>query len=212
VTKTNAHAYTITVRQRAIDGEEVFEATVAELPDVRGYGDSYTEAYDLAIDAITSLAEAAFAEGSHFPQPMSVEEGDYSGRVTLRLSKTVHRMAAERATAQGVSFNSYLASVITADVTRADTGAAIARECAPLLKQLEALVAQHATHAQASAVGTVVLQNPAVSAAPTSAGILMEGSMVGLLDMLNVAGAGRNEPALQTMPRRLKAVGSSKRV
>src|SRR5262245_42054702 len=116
MTTVNPHAYAVTVRQKAIDDELLFEATVAEVPDVRGYGDTYGEAYESAIDAIASLAEDALAEGAEFPKPRTDDSEGFTGRVTLRLPRTLHRLASETAAAQGVSFNSYLASVIATDV------------------------------------------------------------------------------------------------
>jgi len=49
--------YTITVCQGIFEGEECFEALVKELPDVAEYGDSYDEAYELAVDSIQTTVE-----------------------------------------------------------------------------------------------------------------------------------------------------------
>ena len=52
------YEYSITIKKVTLDGEKVFEATIAELPDVFEYGQSYKEAYELAIDTITTAAAA----------------------------------------------------------------------------------------------------------------------------------------------------------
>lgn len=65
----DAHSYSIAVRKTVIDGEAFFEATVRELPDLTEYGESYQEAYDLAIDAIETVAEMYASAGRVFPSP-----------------------------------------------------------------------------------------------------------------------------------------------
>jgi len=49
--------YTITVFQGIFEGEECFEALVKEIPYVAEYGDSYDEAYELAVDSIQTTVE-----------------------------------------------------------------------------------------------------------------------------------------------------------
>ena len=85
----DATQYNITVRKGNFDGEVFFEAKVKELPDVCEYTDTFEEAYELAIDTIEVTAEALRQEGKVMPAPM-VEAEDYSGRVTLRMPKTMH--------------------------------------------------------------------------------------------------------------------------
>ena len=63
----DARSYSITIRKTVIDGESFFEATVGELPDLTEYGESYQEAYDLAIDAIETVAEMFASAGRVFP-------------------------------------------------------------------------------------------------------------------------------------------------
>ena len=65
----NPHAYTITVRGIDFDGVSHFEARVKELPDVREYGASHGEAYELAIDTIETAARMFDEEGRSFPPP-----------------------------------------------------------------------------------------------------------------------------------------------
>lgn len=107
----DASQYTITVRKGYFDGEECFEARVAELPDVAEYADSFDEAYALAIDTIETTAEAFAAQGKSIPAPM-LPADDYSGRVTLRLSKSLHRALSEAAGNEGVSLNQHLSNIL----------------------------------------------------------------------------------------------------
>lgn len=103
--------YTITVRKGLFDDEECFEARVAELPDVAEYADSFDEAYVLAIDTIETTAAIFEQQGKTMPLPF-VPADDYSGRVTLRLPKSLHRALAKAANSEGVSLNQHLTNVL----------------------------------------------------------------------------------------------------
>ncbi len=108
----DAHAYNITVRRGEFDGEVLFEARVKELPDLAEYADTYEEAYALAVDAIETTAEALAQNGRSMPLA-SVPADDFSGRVTLRLAKSLHRSLTETAEAEGVSLNQHLVNILT---------------------------------------------------------------------------------------------------
>ncbi|QXO49001.1 hypothetical protein JC861_14250 [Morganella morganii] len=53
--------YTISVKKTTEDGEVVFVASIAELPDIREYADTADFARELAIDSIATAYEV-FAE------------------------------------------------------------------------------------------------------------------------------------------------------
>ena len=106
------HAYNITVRRGEFEGDVLYEARVKELPDLREYGDTLEEAYDLAIDAIETTARLFAEKGRAFPPPLAPAEG-FSGRVTLRLPKTLHRALSEAAEDEGVSLNQHLVTLLS---------------------------------------------------------------------------------------------------
>lgn len=113
MTKIDATSYSITVRYGDFDSEVCFEARVKELPDLVEYADSWQEAYELALDAIETTA-AIFAEqrrGMPRPAPSS---DDYSGRVTLRVPRTLHRSLALMAEDESVSLNQLMVSALAA--------------------------------------------------------------------------------------------------
>lgn len=110
--KPNPYAYNITVRECVFDSEPLFEARVKELPDVREYAESAQGAYDLAIDTIETAA-AMFAEtGRPFPPPARPQD-QFSGRVTLRLPKSLHQALVNAAEDEGVSLNQHLVTALT---------------------------------------------------------------------------------------------------
>jgi len=108
--------YTITCRRTKVDNEVVFEARVIELPDVVGYGESRAEAESEALEAIAGLQDLAKEMGHEFPAPNPVPT-EYSGRITLRTSKTLHRQAATLAHLEDVSLNQFINEAIAARVT-----------------------------------------------------------------------------------------------
>jgi predicted HicB family RNase H-like nuclease len=107
--------YGISVRLVRADGEETYEARVAELPDVVAFGDTYGEAYEMALESVEGL-QAQFAEmGRGFPAP-EVVETDFSGRVTLRMSRSMHAAVHRRASMDGVSLNQWIVEAVACRV------------------------------------------------------------------------------------------------
>lgn len=107
----DATKYNITIRKGLFDGELCFEARIAEFPDLTEYADSFDEAYALALDAIEVTAAIFAEQGKKLPPPMIVAD-DYSGRVTLRLAKSLHRSLAQAAEKEGVSLNQHLTNIL----------------------------------------------------------------------------------------------------
>ncbi len=105
-------AYTISVRRTEFEDEICFEARVKELPDLAEYADSAEEVYALAIDAIETTAAVFLEKGIAMPVPLATAD-DYSGRVTLRLPKSLHRALAQTADDEGVSLNQHLVNVLS---------------------------------------------------------------------------------------------------
>jgi len=109
---TDAHAYNVTIRRAEFDGEVCYEARVRELPDLVDYADTADEAYALAVDSIETTAEALAEKGRAMSGPHQPSE-EFSGRVTLRLPRSLHRALAEAADIEGVSLNQHLVNVIS---------------------------------------------------------------------------------------------------
>lgn len=124
MTNFNPHRYTITIKLVTLDEGDQFEAVVAELPDLVEYGETYDQAYALAADSIEELYKAAKEQGRDFPAPAAsraIEE--YSGRITLRMAKSLHASASRLADMDSVSLNSWIVEAVAArvglDVSRA---------------------------------------------------------------------------------------------
>lgn len=108
----DANHYNISVRKGVFEGEECFEARIVEFPDIAEYGDSAEEAYELALDSIETSVAYFLENGMASPQPYVPAE-DYSGRVTLRIARSLHRALASAADVEGVSLNQHLVNVLT---------------------------------------------------------------------------------------------------
>lgn len=108
-----AENYGISIRKGVFSEEECYEARVREFPDLIEYADSWNEAYELAIDAIETTLEVFAEKGRNAPAPQT-EVDDYSGRVTLRIPKTLHAVLSYRAVSEGVSLNQYMVSILSA--------------------------------------------------------------------------------------------------
>lgn len=107
--------YGISVRLVQEDGTNMYEARVVELPDVRVFGESVGDAYAGALDVIKTSQEIFSKKGKPFPS-VEVPEDEFSGRVTLRMSKSLHRAINGKAYADGVSLNQWIIESVASRV------------------------------------------------------------------------------------------------
>lgn len=114
--------YSIVVKRVMVDGERLYAGAVLELPDVCTYGATPDGAYELALDAVAGLQELAAEMGHSFPPPREAPEAEFSGRVTLRMPKFLHRDLSNTANAEGVSLNQYIVSILAVASGRESQG------------------------------------------------------------------------------------------
>ena len=108
----NPYNYSIIIRRvEDEEGGPCFEARIRELPDVAEYADSFHEAYELAIDAIETTAQALAEQGRKMPRPAPAAP-DYSGRITVRTTRSLHRKLAALADEENVSLNQLIVSIL----------------------------------------------------------------------------------------------------
>jgi predicted HicB family RNase H-like nuclease len=104
--------YGITIRKKSIDGQMHFVGTVNELPDIEVFEETYQDAYVELINVVTDLKAIADKRDRKFPPPASAVNYEFSGRVTLRIPKSIHWKATTIAESEGVSLNHFIASII----------------------------------------------------------------------------------------------------
>lgn len=105
------NAFGITIRKKCVEDHWFFCGTVAELPDVEVFEDSPDVAYEEVLNVIRSLKLAADEQRRTFPEPQ-IPSDEYSGRVTLRIPKSLHKRSTMIADWEGVSLNQLFVTLI----------------------------------------------------------------------------------------------------
>lgn len=109
----DASAYTITVKKIFVDGDYCFYASVAEVPDISTWSDRWADAYEKVIEALEMLRNDACEQGKAFPAPFSsIEKSSFSGRITLRMSRSMHAEIAHCADQDGISLNQWIVEAV----------------------------------------------------------------------------------------------------
>ena len=105
------------------DGFYGYRAFLIDIPAIESIGATQEEALRDFAEVKKEWFMFAIEKGIAIPEP-NVElhrTSKYSGRVTLRISKMLHRKAAEGALLDGVSLNAYLNEAIQRGMTAAAT-------------------------------------------------------------------------------------------
>jgi len=109
---SDPYKYEVGVKKIIDEGEEFFQGSVKEFPDLNVFSETYAEAYELIIDAVRESIGLLAEQGKHIPEPLEAIE-DYSGRVTLRMPKTIHREIAINAKEDGASLNQFILNAVS---------------------------------------------------------------------------------------------------
>ena len=89
-----------------------FGVEIPELPGCLSQGETVDEAYDMIEDAKKAWLEFALEDGIEIPEPAkSVEE--YSGKLNIRIPRTLHKLLAETAKQEKVSLNQYISFTLS---------------------------------------------------------------------------------------------------
>ena len=96
---------------RPDEEEGGFIAGVEELPGCYADGETRAEALEELQDAKRSWLQSALQFGDRIPPPLDLE--DYSGKMLVRASKSLHRDLAHRAALEGVSLNQLCVSLLS---------------------------------------------------------------------------------------------------
>jgi antitoxin HicB len=107
--------YTVEVKKT----EDGYFAKVLELPGCMTWADTFEELGPMIDDAMATWIEGSLEEGLPIPEPRETE--DFSGRVNLRMPKSLHRDLARLAEAEGVSLNQVMVTALARAAERAST-------------------------------------------------------------------------------------------
>ena len=91
-----------------------FHAEILEFPGCFAQGERVEEAYENLERAAESWIEVCLSQGKNIPEPSS--SLSFSGRIALRLPRSIHKKSAQLAERDETSLNTYLVSAISARV------------------------------------------------------------------------------------------------
>jgi antitoxin HicB len=98
--------YRIAMTRDGLDEERPWRAAVEELPGCEARGATPADAAAKIPAALADWIASARASGREVPEPKGAR--DYSGKLLLRMSKTLHSELAQAAERDDVSLNAYI--------------------------------------------------------------------------------------------------------
>jgi antitoxin HicB len=103
--------YPKTVSYSEEDGGYI--AIAPDLPGCSAFGVSEVEALSELSRAMMAWIEAMKAAGNAIPSPSVPVDAEFSGRLLLRLPKSLHGRLAQRAALEGVSLNQFIVTLLS---------------------------------------------------------------------------------------------------
>lgn len=89
------------------DSETYYRVTIPKLPGVIAYGDSLDEAVTELNEAKKAWFSSCLRRNIRIPEPVNKK---YSGKLLVRMPKSLHAHLAEEADEENVSLNSFIVS------------------------------------------------------------------------------------------------------
>jgi len=86
--------------------DDGYIAIVPDIPGCTAFGETEEEALREVKQAVQSCLEALEAEGRPIPEPSGIPRA--SGKITLRMPKSLHARLAMESKTEGVSLNQYM--------------------------------------------------------------------------------------------------------
>jgi antitoxin HicB len=96
--------YSIVIKKMNDESGQYYYAQVAELDGCQSHGSTEAEALSNIREALKGYLETKLEFGDPIPEPKQ----NFSGRIVLRMPKTLHQQLAEQAELEGVSLNQYM--------------------------------------------------------------------------------------------------------
>lgn len=96
------------------DDDGTYTAEILEFPGCYGEGDTAADAINDLEQAAASWIEAAIKQGQGIPAPL--DSCEYSGKINLRLPKSIHKQAVRFAERDDISLNQFFLSAIAARI------------------------------------------------------------------------------------------------
>jgi|SRR5215813_158197 len=119
--------------------DQEYVATCPSFPGLSALGETEEEALAEAKTALQLFIETCKEKNIPLPQPQLVDS--YSGQFRVRLPKSLHRLASERAALDGESLNQLVVRAVEARVGSKETGTR-------MLEEMKRALSEHATRLQ----------------------------------------------------------------
>jgi predicted RNase H-like HicB family nuclease len=100
------------------ESDGTFSADILEFPGCFAEGKTPNEAYAKLERIAESWIEAALEQGQEIPAP--IEAHNFSGRIALRIPKSIHKQSAKFAEMDGTSLNQFFLTAVAARVGAED--------------------------------------------------------------------------------------------
>jgi len=112
-----------------------YTATILEFPGCIAEGDTPAEALEALENAAESWLAVAIANGNEIREPVDFD--GYSGKVALRIPRTLHRQVAEFAELEGTSINQLLVHAVSKYIGGQEAFRAIAQRVTEVLPKYQ---------------------------------------------------------------------------
>lgn len=101
---------------KMVNEDDTFHTEVEELSGCWSEGKTPDEAYRNTMDAIKLWISSAIERGIKVPTP-KIEEKEYSGKVILRMPKTLHKHLSEEAEKENTSLNQLMLYLLSSNLS-----------------------------------------------------------------------------------------------
>lgn len=117
-------------------GDKEYVVKYCDLENVIGVGETIALAISAAEENLNYFLNYCKEHGIDVPEPTKHEENEYSGKVTLRMSKGLHKRVDERAKKEGVSVNLLLNEAIASYISYQECADKIVTESAEKISEI----------------------------------------------------------------------------
>lgn len=108
----------VNIKEKQYNEKLVYVASIREYPDCIGQGDTPEKAYNEVMNNFSVLCEFAKETGKDLN--LLKTEDEFSGRILLRLPKSLHRQLAWQAENEGVSLNTCIVNSLAQKTSHYD--------------------------------------------------------------------------------------------
>ena len=109
-------------------GEMEYVVRFYDFPNIIGSGCSVQDAFIEAQENLDFYLEYCKDKGKVIPEPSKPSFQDYSGKITFRMSKSLHKKIDERAKNEGISMNSLISEAVSSYIAGRDAVESVVKE------------------------------------------------------------------------------------